>query len=257
MTAWHEGPMLAFDLETTGPDPDTARIVTATLIALDGPNTAPRHWVQGIREYLVNPGVDIPAGATAVHGITTTHARENGMNRERAVAEIIGEIGLRLHRGIPVVAYNGAYDLTVLDREARRLNIDPLTNRLPVVGPMVDPYVLDKQVDKYRKGSRKLVDVADHDGIDLRNAHTSQADALAAAQVGVAIAGRYPELVGVDLPRLHTLQTTWRREQCASLQAYFRRKDPTAVVNGDWPVQSLPAGWDPAFHPVDDEQAVA
>ena len=37
-------------------------------------------------------------------------------------------------------------------------------------GCVVDTFVLDKAVDTYRKGSRKLIDVARHYGVELTEA---------------------------------------------------------------------------------------
>ncbi|MFF1963764.1 exonuclease domain-containing protein, partial [Streptomyces sp. NPDC058232] len=67
--SWHRRPLSGFDLETTGVDPESARIVTGCAVRFGGgqPSTA-RSWV-------VDPGVDIPAEATAVHGWTTEAAR--------------------------------------------------------------------------------------------------------------------------------------------------------------------------------------
>lgn len=238
MTAWHREPMLAFDLETTGPHPDTARIVTAVLIAL-----VPGHEPH-VTEWLVNPGVPIPACATAIHGITTERARDDGQPSETAVFEITGRIALALGRGIPLVGMNLAYDLTVLDREARRHHIDTLSRRLDEVAPVIDIYVLDKQVDKYRKGKRTLSAMCDTYDVTHGGAHDAASDALAAARIAHRMAEQYPGLQ-VTPESLHDMQTGWRYEQSASLQAYFRKTDPTAVVNGDWPIQQLPDGWTP------------
>ncbi|MBM4595072.1 hypothetical protein GS454_18550 [Rhodococcus hoagii] len=71
--SWTAAPMAAFDLETTGPIPTNARIVTAHLALIDGKVTSGRNW-------LLNPQQGIPEGATAVHGITTEHAREHGQD---------------------------------------------------------------------------------------------------------------------------------------------------------------------------------
>jgi DNA polymerase III subunit epsilon len=158
---------------------------------------------------------------------------------------------------VPVIAFNAAYDFTVLDRESRRQQVDRLDNRLAQVGPVVDPHVMDKAVDKYRKGKRTLTACCEHYGVRLDGAHDATADALGAARVAFTLAERYPEQLQVDLPRLHTLQQSWRAEQAASLQAYFRKKDPTAVVNGDWPVQALPSDWAPGFHPAPEPAAVS
>ena len=72
-----------FDLETTGIDVATSRIVSAHvgLLNADGELVEQRSW-------LADPGVEIPAGAAAVHGITTERARAEG----RPAAEVVGEI---------------------------------------------------------------------------------------------------------------------------------------------------------------------
>ena len=49
----------------------------------------------------------------------------------------------------------------------------------------------------------------------------------------------------------------WRAQQCASLQRHFRREDPNAVVNGEWPLQSPPADWSPDQLPTPREDAAA
>lgn len=77
MTGWHEGPLLAFDTETTGVDAHTCRIVQVGLATITpGEGILPRLW-------MVDPGVDIPEQASAIHGITTARCREDGEAPER------------------------------------------------------------------------------------------------------------------------------------------------------------------------------
>ena len=57
---WMNGLRATFDLETTGVDVTTARIVTASLILLDPQGNVVRRG-----EWLADPGVEIPAGAAA------------------------------------------------------------------------------------------------------------------------------------------------------------------------------------------------
>jgi len=57
-------PIAFIDLESTGIDPRSARIVRLSVLKLD-PDGAER-----FRSELINPGGPIPPGATAVHGIT-------------------------------------------------------------------------------------------------------------------------------------------------------------------------------------------
>lgn len=237
MSAWHRGPMLAFDTETTGPNPDTARIVSATAVAIEGAQVESTDW-------LIAPEVPIPAGATAIHGITTEHALAHGEAPFIAVGAIMRTLASWLARGLPVVGMNIAYDLTVLDRECRRQGVETLSALMRDVAPVVDVFVLDKQIDRYRKGKRTLTAMAATYGLRLDDAHNAQADALTAARIAWKMADRHQQLQ-IDLMALHEKQVAWRYEQCVSLQDYFRRTtDPAAVVNTDWPIQALPFGWD-------------
>lgn len=222
--AWWDGPLVGFDLETTGPDPDTALIVTACLV-FDQPGSDPVST-----SWLVDPGVDIPEGATAVHGITTEHARDHGTPAAEAVDAILAAL-VSINGAEPLVAFNAAFDFTVLDREARRHGLTPISP-----APVVDPFVLDKQADRYRRGGRRLTDVSAHYGVALDAAHTADADALAAVLVARAIGRQHQP--PADPQALHAGQIHWRAQQCESLQDYLRRtKDQAAVVDGSWPVR--------------------
>ncbi|MFF1958014.1 3'-5' exonuclease [Streptomyces sp. NPDC058220] len=228
--SWHLGRMCGFDLETTSPDPLTARIVTACIVQVGGGmSVSPANW-------LADPGVEIPEGAAAIHGITTEHARAKGSPAAEVVAQLIESLeGTVKGTGTPIVAMNARYDLTVLDREAERYDIEPLTNRVPDL-KVVDPFVIDKQVDKYRKGSRKLTALCEHYQVPIGDAHTADADAIAACRVAWRQGSIHPPLAAMGLEQLHRAQAEWAAEQAASLQEYFRRKDPQAVVEGAWPL---------------------
>lgn len=213
-------PIAAFDLETTGPSPLSDRIVTAHL-SLINPATGtiqPRDW-------LLNPGIDIPAGATAVHGITTEHAREHGQDYTEGVQQIRDALINAWEAGHVVVAFNGAFDLTLVNAECERLGIGPLD-----LGPVVDPFIVDKQHDKYRKGSRKLGDVCQHYGITLDNAHEAAADALAAARLAYKLLRRY-DLATKPAEQLMHQQAGWYAEQQTGLATYWRKK--AAGLAGD------------------------
>ncbi|QDP65465.1 MAG: hypothetical protein Tp182DCM212571_83 [Prokaryotic dsDNA virus sp.] len=67
--------LLCLDTETSGIDVFNDRIVTVFTGVLD---TESGKWTDSIN-LLVNPGIDIPAEATAVHGISTRVARNFGM----------------------------------------------------------------------------------------------------------------------------------------------------------------------------------
>jgi DNA polymerase-3 subunit epsilon len=233
--SWHERRLAAFDLETTGIDSESDRIVTAAISVVgDGRPSVFHAW-------LLDPGIPIPAGAAAVHGITTERARAEGRPPREAVEEIVAMLAEQLRSGVPVVAFNARFDLTCLDREARRHDLRPLLDR--VGGPdgllVVDPHVLDKQADRFRKGKRTLGAVCAHYNVPLDEAHASHADALAAARVAWRLGQAFEEL-RVDLPTLHRHQVAWAAEQAASFEDWLRRQGRDDRIEQAWPIVPLP-----------------
>src|SRR5437868_6517947 len=113
--SWHlDGPLAAYDLESTGVDPDTARIVTA-FVGVVTPDAA--SWSIDL---LVNPGVSIPKEASDIHGITDEEAQRNGIDPADAAAQVQEAVLRAWQEGAPVIGHNIAYDFTVLDRELAR-----------------------------------------------------------------------------------------------------------------------------------------
>lgn len=234
-TPWHLGRLAGFDLETTGVDVETDRIVTACVVHCGG-----KHPTQS-STWLANPGVDIPEAAAAVHGITTEQAQAEGQPAGQVVQQVIAELVHAVESGIPIVAMNAAFDLTMLDREARRHQVMPLTDRVGESLRVVDPRIIDKQVDTYRPGKRTLTDLCRLYGVKLDGAHSADADALAACRVAWRLGSQYPKLAELDLAQLHKAQVEWAAEQAASFQAHLRRKgEADAVIDGSWPLR--PAG---------------
>ncbi|MGR0219146.1 exonuclease domain-containing protein [Agromyces sp. ZXT2-6] len=221
--------LAVFDLETTGIDIDTCRIVTAH-VGVIGPGGE----VLEQRQWLVDPGVEIPTAATLIHGVTTERARLEGLPAVQGVVEIIGALTDAATRGLPIVAYNAAYDLSVLHREAERYGHDAFRGPAHVV----DPLVIDKAVDTYRRGKRTLTAACEHYGVELTAAHDAGADAIAAGRVAQAIARRFPELAAVAAAELHARQVDWCREQAESYQDWRRRNgEPEFTTSGAWPLR--------------------
>lgn len=230
--SWHLGRLAAFDIETTGTEPEQDRIVTAA-VSLVGADIDSVH-----RAWLLDPGVEIPAGASAVHGITTEHARAEGMDACVAVEKITAILAGHLRDGTPIVAFNARFDLTILDREARRHGLVPLVDRVGGASGLIviDPFVLDKQVDRFRKGKRTLEAVCTHYRVRLDQAHAANADALAAARVAYRLASGIAELREADPRRLHAQQVEWAAQQAASLEDYFAEIGRPERVEGAWPL---------------------
>lgn len=234
MTAWWDGPTTGFDLETTGIDTANDRVVTASVVQLF-PGTRPQS-----DRYLVAVDIDIPPAAAAIHGITTEYAREHGKPAPEVLDVVAADLALSMVRGTPVVGFNVVFDLSMLEHELRRHDLPTLDDRLGGrVRPVVCARVLDKHTSR-RKGSRKLVDCCAHHGVLLGDAHEASADALAAVRLATLIVRNDKTLSAMSIDELHDAQVGWCAEQCASLQAYFRRQPGREhdVVDGCWPVCS-------------------
>ncbi|MEV8053102.1 exonuclease domain-containing protein [Streptomyces bacillaris] len=224
-TGWPDGPMLALDLETTGIDPESARIVSAAAVSI-GVSSSPPACT-----WLVDPGIEIPAEATAVHGITTDQAATDGRPAAEVVPEITAELNRALAAGWPLVVFRAPYALTVLAREAARHGVD-----FPAeVAPVIDPSVLDKHVDRYRRGRRTLPALCEHYQVRHDGPNQAIEDALA-ARLAWRLPRAHPHLAALDPATLHTQQQTWAAEQAHGLQQHLRRTDPTATVHPAWPL---------------------
>lgn len=226
-----ESRRLAWDLETTSTDPTEARIVTAALVGRGGASE------ERVQEWILNPGVPIPPETTRIHGIDDAKAQAEGVEPKAALEEIAETMARAIRYGMPLVAFNTAYDWSVLHYELLRHGLPTMLDRLggqPY--SLIDPLVLDKQADKYRKGSRKLQAVAAHYGVHLENWHEAKADAIAALGIADALFERNPRLAAYDLQRLFLAQQAWREEQQKGLQAHFRKTDPEAYCAPEWPL---------------------
>ncbi|MEW2524074.1 3'-5' exonuclease [Streptomyces sp. NPDC047071] len=239
MTCWYEGPLAAFDTETTGVDVETDRIVSAAVVVQNGAGARPR-----VTRWLVNPGVPVPAAATAVHGLTQDHLERNGRWPAPVMEEMGRELAEQGAAGRPLVVMNAPFDLTLLDRELRRHRASSLAryvNGSPLC--VLDPRVLDRHLDRYRKGRRTLSDLCELYGVELSGAHDAAADAQAALDLVRALGRRFSaRLDRLSPAELHTLQAVWHAAQARGLQTWFARSGSAETVDPAWPLRpELPA----------------
>lgn len=229
---WAEN-LAVLDTETTGVNPEQHRVVSCTIATLNGDGDVTERY-----DWLLDPGVEIPEQATRVHGISTEVARASGMEASVGIAQIVAQLSSMFERGYPVVVYNAPFDLSMLRAESARYGTPWLTDRIPPVDlTIIDPLIIDRQVDRYRKGKRTLELVAAHYGVTLDGAHDAGEDAIAAGRVAQKIAQKYASVLPDDADSLHLQQIDWSRTQAASFQEYMRRvRDPNFVANGNWPL---------------------
>jgi DNA polymerase-3 subunit epsilon len=280
---WHESPMVAFDTETTGTNPLTDRIVTAAVVHLTpGARPRPIRW-------LLDPGIPVPDEAAAVHGWTTDRIAEKvarpgwavrsmidstgkpvatRITAEAAVFEIAAQVAGAMGRDEALVVHNAAYDLTLLEAENARHGVPIIGTRPHGITGVVDPMVIEKQFDPYRKvnyadeqGCRKgkhqcsppcgskdkrLESLCAHYGIRFgaaAGAHDAADDAIAAARLARKLMEVWPGTARLKLDTLHEHQVDWRRTQADGLRSYF---DKNGIehdgVDGGWPTYTtLPA----------------
>lgn len=221
-----------FDLETTGLDLANSKIVTACIALLDGEG----NLIGQANEWLANPGVEIPAIAASVHGVTTEMAIEQG----RPLAEVVSEINAKLSElfadGVPVVAYNASYDFTILKSNSEALGLPALSDPMPVI----DPLVLDRRFDKWRKGKRTLSASSELYGVALGDdAHNATADAIAAGQVALAVLGKFKLLEEYSLTELHEGQVGWSLEQDISFNRFLEGLGKPLITDFGWPIRAI------------------
>ncbi|WP_278236582.1 exonuclease domain-containing protein [Isoptericola sp. AK164] len=237
-TGWTGGPLLGFDTETTGVDVHDDRIVTAAVVVRTATSTEVRTW-------LIDPGVEIPAEAAAIHGVTTEHARAHGVAPAGALDEIAAVLTAHLRDGVPVVAYNASFDLTLLDAELARHGLPTVPERLGrPVSPVLDPLVIDRWQDRYRRGKRRLGDLCELYGVvGDGELHSADVDVLATLDVLDAQVLRFPALRSVALDALHSAQRDAHRAWAESFNAWRDRQGlPGPGASTTWPTTPRAAG---------------
>jgi DNA polymerase-3 subunit epsilon len=192
-TAWHDIPIALLDVETTGRDASVDRVVeVGIVIAKHGVITARYNW-------LLNPGIPIPAEVSAIHGIKDEDVKDSP--RFEAVAH---EIAAALSGCVPA-AYNAAFDRAFMVNEFGRTATMPAGAAGDPKAPpalrkdveWLDPLVWAREIQQGEK-SRALGEVAARLGVKLENAHRASDDAEAAMLVLYSLAqtGKIPAAYG-------------------------------------------------------------
>lgn len=194
MSLQFQRPLVALDLETTGTNVGRDRIVEFAAVKIR-PN--------GERERLViriNPERSIPPEATAVHGIT---------DEDVAGAPTFADVAAQLYEflnGCDLAGFGIVrFDVPLLTTEFRRVGVELDRARTRLV---------DAQIIYHLREPRNLTAaLAFYCGRDLANAHSAEADALAAWDVLQGQLAKYP-----DLP--HSVE---------DLDQFCNPRDPDAV----------------------------
>ena len=221
---------VGFDLETTGVDPFTDVPVQAAFVERV---PSPQGYENRHLQLLINPGRPI-GEASAIHGITDEMVKDADPLGP-SVRAIRGHLEMLWGGGVVIVGMNVSYDLTMVNACLLRLRERPLR-----VGRVLDVLVIDRAMDKWRKGPRKLGALYQHYlGRELENAHGAAVDALAALEVLAAQGERWPFLEKVAYDPNATL-AGWYRSWAEGFSEYLVRKGEPAFEPGrlNWPVHT-------------------
>jgi DNA polymerase-3 subunit epsilon len=208
---WDEIPIAMLDVETTGRDSAVDRVVELGIVVGRGDTILRRH------NWLIQPGIRMPAEAQAVHGIS-----DEDLKDAPTFAQVAKEIADALIGTIPA-AYNANFDRGFLHAECTRAK--HVRRDVPALRPEVtwlDPLVWARAIQASER-SRTLGDVAARLGISLTNAHRASDDAEAALKVLYALA-REPggTIVKNGMPRAYGALVAEQR-RIAMAQADARR----------------------------------
>lgn len=170
-------PIVFFDLETTGVDPGSDRIVELGFIKVHPSGE------KEVKTRRVNPGRPIPAAATAIHGISDADVAD-----EPSFAQIARSLYTWIE-GCDLAGYNSnKFDVPMLVEEFLRAGIEVDLSQIKLV---------DVQNIFHKKEQRTLA--AAHKfycGTEIENAHSAAADIEATYNVLLAQLERYDDLKG-------------------------------------------------------------
>jgi DNA polymerase III subunit epsilon len=176
-------PLVVLDLETTGTRVQTDRIVEISLLKLlpDGTNQ--------IKTRRLNPGIPIPAEASAIHGITDADVASEPSFRQIAR-------GLVAHLdGCDLCGYNvWNFDLKMLVNEFKRAEVSFSVEGRRILDPC---RIFHKREPRDLTAALKFYCRMEHEG-----AHGAEADVLAALLVMDSQVDHYEDLPRT-IPELH------------------------------------------------------
>ncbi len=168
-------PAVALDLETTGLDVATDRIVEIAAVRLQGAGGEDDRFAR-----LVSPGLPIPPSSTRIHGIT-----DDEVAGAEAFAAVIPEFSQWVGRSL-VIGYALGFDLAVLKAEHQRHGLDWKAPRSVDVRHLVQLVAPDLPNQSLELAAKWL-------GVEVGERHRALGDAETAARIFKALVPRLRE----------------------------------------------------------------
>lgn len=170
--SWVEQEFLAVDVETTGLEAASKRIIELAMV--------PYNFSDDVKPLcqLFSVGESLPQEIVHITGISDAM-----LKNQPSFAEHADDFLCLMKRASFVVAYNAKFDRPFLESEMARVK-----KVLPDI-PWVDPFVFVCELDRYKRG-KKLTDATKRWGVALENAHRAMADAKAAGDLMLKMADK-------------------------------------------------------------------
>lgn len=201
-TPWFEQPLAVVDVETTGLDPETDRVIEIAVISMVRGEVVERY------SSLVDPGCELPAEVTNITGI-----KPEDLVGAASFPDVAAEV-VRHLEGKAFVAYNLAFDRTFIRAELGRAGIE----WQPALA--IDPLIFVRELHR-DQGSKRLEAVAKRMGVELSAAHRAAEDAEAAGHVLYALRDQLP----AALSDLLLLQSQWAQQQDNEMAGWRNRRE--------------------------------
>jgi len=182
----------ALDLETTGLDPQADQILSVGLVIV---RQGTRIDLATAMHRLVRPEGGIPEQSAVIHQITDDQAATGSRLRE-IMAELLQRLAGRV-----LLAHHARVEVHFLDWACRRLYGQHLV--IPVVDTQVlAKRALDRTNQGYHGGALRLAALRSRYNLPRYPAHNALSDALAAAELFLALTGRHAPGHKVPLKRV-------------------------------------------------------
>ncbi len=205
-----ERPLVFFDIESTGTDPLSDRIVELSVLRVS------REGVEPLRTWRVKPGIRIPIEAIEVHGISNEDV-EAAPAFDVVCDEVLAAIEDADFAGFAI----GRFDVRIVQAELVRAGraLDLSSKR-----------VIDAQVIYHRREPRNLTAALRfYRDKDLEGAHGAAADTVASLEVFAGQLERYDD-IALDIEALHELSASHNDAYCDQARR-FAWRDNEPVFN--------------------------
>lgn len=206
-------PIVFFDLETTGVNIGTDRIVEISILKVfPNGNKESKTW-------LVNPTVAIPKQSSDIHGITDDQVKE-----EPTFKELSNQV-YQLIKGCDLAGFNSnRFDIPLLAEEMLRAEVDFDLDHVNFV---------DVQTIFHKKEQRTLsAGYKFYCGKDLEGAHSAEADTMATYEILLAQLEKYDD-IGTDVASLSTFSSHQKRADFAGF-IQFNENDEEVFTFGKY-----------------------